>query len=73
LARAPTNFRIQQPSVEYARTVLSEGVAGSSMPPWKLQLTELERQQLVDYVRSLFPASKQGDEERRAVAERRNP
>jgi mono/diheme cytochrome c family protein len=53
--------------------VLSEGVAGSSMPPGHHQLTEPERQQLVDYVRSLFPASEQGDEEYRAAAERRNP
>jgi cytochrome c oxidase cbb3-type subunit I/II len=73
LARAPTDFHIQQPSVEYARTVLSVGVAGSSMPPWKHQLTQPDRQQLVDYVRSLFPASEQGDEEYRAAAERRNP
>jgi mono/diheme cytochrome c family protein len=73
LARAPTDFHIQQPSVEYARTVLSEGVAGSSMPPWKHQLTEQERQQLVDYVRSLFHASEQGEKEYRAAAARRNP
>jgi mono/diheme cytochrome c family protein len=73
LARAPTNFHSQQPSVDYARRVLSEGVAGSSMTPWRLQLTEPQRQQLVDYVRSLFRASEQGDEERRAAAERGNP
>jgi mono/diheme cytochrome c family protein len=73
LARAPTNFHIQQPSVEYARGVLSEGVAGSSMPPWKHQLTEPQRQQLVDYARSLFPASEQGGEEYRTAAGRRNP
>ena len=47
--------------------------AGSSMPPWKHQLTEPQRQQLVDYVRSLFPASEQGGAERRAAAERRSP
>jgi mono/diheme cytochrome c family protein len=47
-ALAPTNFHIQQPSVDYARLVLSEGVAGSSMPPWKHQLTEPRQLQLVD-------------------------
>ena len=73
LARAPTNFHIQQPSVDYARRVLNEGVAGSAMPPWKHQLTEPQRQQLVDYVRSLFQTSGQGAEERRAAAEGRNP
>jgi mono/diheme cytochrome c family protein len=73
LARAPTDFHIQQPSVDYARRVLSEGVAGSAMPPWKHQLTEPQRQQLVDYIRSLFPASEQGGEERQAAAARRNP
>ena len=72
LNRAPTNFHIQQPSIDYARRVLSEGVAGSAMPPWEHQLTEPQRQQLVDYVRSLFDVSGHLGDERRAAAERRS-
>jgi hypothetical protein len=44
-ARAPTNFRIQQPSVEYARTVLSEGVRDrrvASMPDATLRERPVE-------------------------------
>jgi mono/diheme cytochrome c family protein len=73
LNRAPTNFHMQQPSIDYARSVLSEGVAGSAMPPWKHQLTESQRQQLVDYVRSLFQGPEELADEDRAAAERRNP
>ena len=72
LNRAPTNFKIQQPSIDYARRVLIEGVAGSAMPPWEHQLTEAQRQQLVDYVRSLFDVSGHLGDERRAAAERRS-
>jgi cytochrome c oxidase cbb3-type subunit 2/cytochrome c oxidase cbb3-type subunit I/II len=72
LNRAPTNFHMQQPSIDYARRVLSEGVAGSAMPPWEHQLTEPQRQQLVDYVRSLFQASAHPGDERKAAAERRS-
>jgi mono/diheme cytochrome c family protein len=72
LNRAPTDFHLQQPSVEYARRVLSEGVAGSAMPPWQRQLTEPQRQQLVDYVRSLFQGAEDLGDGRRVAAERRN-
>ena len=72
LNREPTNFHGQQPSIDYARRVLSEGVAGSAMPPWEHQLTEPQRQQLVEYVRSLFQASEDLGDERRAAAERRS-
>jgi mono/diheme cytochrome c family protein len=72
LNRAPTNFHMQQPSIDCARSVLSEGVAGSAMPPWEHQLTESQRQQLVDYVRSLFQVSEHLGDEHRASAERRS-
>jgi cytochrome c oxidase cbb3-type subunit 2/cytochrome c oxidase cbb3-type subunit I/II len=72
LNREPTNFHGQQPSIDYARSVLSEGVAGSAMPPWEHQLTDSQRQQLVDYVRSLFQVSEDLGDEHRASAERRS-
>ena len=73
LARAPTDFHVQQPSGDYARRVLSEGVPGSAMPPWTHQLTAPQRQQLVDYVRSLFRASRPDGGELRTAAKERNP
>jgi cytochrome c oxidase cbb3-type subunit I/II len=72
LNRTPTNFHIQQPSIDYARRALSEGVAGSAMPPWEHQLTEPQRQQLVDYVRSLFQTPEFRGDEGLAAAERRS-
>jgi mono/diheme cytochrome c family protein len=42
------------------------------MPPWERQLTEPQRQQLVDYVRSLFQGAEDLGDGRRVAAERRN-
>jgi NAD(P)-dependent dehydrogenase (short-subunit alcohol dehydrogenase family) len=52
---------------------IGEATALLLMPPWTHQLTEPQRQQLVDYVRSLFPASEQDGEEYRTAAGRQNP
>lgn len=54
LARCPTNFIEEQPSTKDAMKALEEGVAGTAMPPWRLQLSEDERRQITAYVRSLY-------------------
>ncbi|CAN5266717.1 hypothetical protein BH10CYA1_BH10CYA1_36370 [soil metagenome] len=54
LARCPTNFTEEQPSTQDAMRVLENGVAGTAMPPWRLQLSEDERRQLTAYVRTLY-------------------
>ncbi len=54
LARCPTNFTEEQPSTADAMNVLENGVAGTSMPPWRYQLSQDERKQLTAYVRSLY-------------------
>ncbi len=54
LARCPTNFIEEQPSTQDAMKALENGVAGTAMPPWRLQLSEAERRQLTAYVRTLY-------------------
>lgn len=54
LARCPTNFIEEQPSTQDAMKALEDGVAGTAMPPWRLQLSEVERRQLTAYVRTLY-------------------
>ncbi len=54
LARCPTNFIEEQPSTADAMNALENGVAGTAMPPWRLQLSEDERRQLTAYVRTLY-------------------
>ncbi len=50
----PTNFFVDGPSQERAFSAISEGVPGTSMPPWKDQLTRDERETLATYVASLY-------------------
>jgi mono/diheme cytochrome c family protein len=52
--RPPANFRDVRPSRERALKVIAEGVPATSMQPWKSKLTEEQRGQLADYVRSFF-------------------
>ncbi|MCC6979435.1 MAG: cbb3-type cytochrome c oxidase subunit I [Candidatus Melainabacteria bacterium] len=54
LDRRPTNFKEVQPEPDDLLTVLEEGVPGTSMPPWKDQLTEQERDYLSRYVQTFF-------------------
>ncbi|MBX9688054.1 MAG: cbb3-type cytochrome c oxidase subunit I [Candidatus Obscuribacterales bacterium] len=54
LAPAPTNFKQVRPSKARALVVINDGIPGTSMPPWKDQLSLLERAQLADYVSSLY-------------------
>lgn len=54
LDRQPTNFKEVQPEPDDLLTVLEEGVPGTSMPPWKDQLTDAERDNLSRYVQSFY-------------------
>lgn len=54
LERPPTNFAELQPSFEDALDVLEVGVPGTSMPPWKEQISKEDRKKLARYVRSFF-------------------
>ncbi len=54
LERQPTNFKEVQPEPDDLLTVLEEGVPGTSMPPWKDQLSNEERDKLSRYVQSFF-------------------
>jgi mono/diheme cytochrome c family protein len=54
LARTPANFRTIQPGKEAAIKSISEGIPGSGMPAWKSKLTDVQRQALADYVRTMY-------------------
>jgi cbb3-type cytochrome c oxidase subunit I len=54
LAPAPTNFHLKKPTQERAWDVLENGVPGTAMPPWRIQLSPDQRRALVEFVRSLY-------------------
>lgn len=54
LNRPPSDFWLVQPNLAYAEKVIAEGVPGSSMPPWKHQLSEKQRKMLAVYVRTFY-------------------
>jgi cbb3-type cytochrome c oxidase subunit III len=54
LALCPTNFIEEQPSSDDMLRALEHGIAGTSMPPWKDQISLVDRQALTVYVRSLY-------------------
>lgn len=58
MAPRPTNFQQEQPSTVYALRVITEGVPGTSMPPWQDQLSNEQRQALAQYVCSLYQQEK---------------
>ncbi len=58
LERPPANFKEIQPEPDDLLTVLEVGVAGTSMPPWKDQLSEQERDYLSRYVQAFFVEDK---------------
>jgi cbb3-type cytochrome c oxidase subunit I len=51
---APTAFRRVRPGLKYAEQVLSDGVPGTAMTPWKDKLSEAERRLLARFARSLY-------------------
>lgn len=54
LDRPPANFKEIQPEPDDLLNVLEVGVPGTSMPPWKDQLTEQERDYLSRYVQAFY-------------------
>lgn len=58
LDRPPANFKEVQPEPDDLLTVLEVGVAGTSMPPWKDQLSEQERDYLSRYVQAFYVEDK---------------
>lgn len=54
LARTPANFHLRQPSSTQAARVIADGVPGTAMAAWKSKLTEPQRQQLAEYVRTFY-------------------
>src|SRR5260370_3026352 len=53
LAPNPTNFHEQRPAKVHALHVLREGVPGTAMPPWKLQMSVGQQEAVVAYLDSL--------------------
>jgi mono/diheme cytochrome c family protein len=54
LAPSPTNFHEQRPAKEHALQVLKEGVPGTAMPPWEVQMSDAQREAVVAYLDSLY-------------------
>ncbi|MCC7528995.1 MAG: cbb3-type cytochrome c oxidase subunit I [Candidatus Melainabacteria bacterium] len=54
LDRRPTNFKEVQPEPDDLLKAIEEGIPGTSMPPWKDQLSEQERDKLSRYVQAFF-------------------
>ncbi|HEX8521316.1 MAG TPA: c-type cytochrome [Tepidisphaeraceae bacterium] len=52
--RPPANFKVKQPTNHHAMMIISDGVAGSTMPQWKAKLSEAQRMQLAEYVRGFY-------------------
>ena len=52
--RPPASFRDARPSRERALHAIAEGVPATTMLSWKAKLSEEQRAELADYVRSLF-------------------
>jgi cytochrome c oxidase cbb3-type subunit I/II len=61
LAPAPTNFHLKKPTEERAWDVLENGVPGTTMPPWRNQLSADQRHALVEFVRSLYNPPQEND------------
>jgi mono/diheme cytochrome c family protein len=50
----PTKFRRVRPTQQYAEQVLTGGVPGTAMTPWKDKLSEADRRLLARYVRTFY-------------------
>jgi mono/diheme cytochrome c family protein len=54
LAPSPTNFHEQRPAKAHSLQILKEGVPGTAMPPWKLQMSVGQQEAVVAYLDSLY-------------------
>jgi cytochrome c oxidase cbb3-type subunit 2/cytochrome c oxidase cbb3-type subunit I/II len=59
LAPSPTNFHEERPAKAHSLQVLKEGVPGTAMPPWEVQMSDAQRGAVVAYVDSLYGPSLQ--------------
>jgi mono/diheme cytochrome c family protein len=51
---APASFRRVRPTQSYAVQVLTNGIPGTAMTPWREKLSEEDRYLLARYVRSFY-------------------
>jgi cbb3-type cytochrome c oxidase subunit II len=56
LAPSPTNFHEERPAKTHLLQVLKEGVPGTAMPPWEVQMSDAQREAVVAYIESLYEA-----------------
>jgi len=56
LAPSPTNFHEERPAKAHSIQVLKEGVPGTAMPPWEVQMSDAQREAVVAYIESLYEA-----------------
>jgi len=56
LAPSPTNFHEERPAKEHSLQVLKEGVPGTTMPPWEVQMSDAQREAVIAYIESLYEA-----------------
>src|SRR5207247_384149 len=59
VAPRPTNFHEERPTRARALQVLKEGIPGTAMPPWEVQLSDAQRETVVAYLDSLYEAPRQ--------------
>ena len=57
IAPGPTNFHEERPSKARALQVLKDGIPGTAMPSWEVQLSDVQREAVVAYLESLYQAS----------------
>jgi cytochrome c oxidase cbb3-type subunit 2/cytochrome c oxidase cbb3-type subunit I/II len=50
----PTNFHEERPAKAHSLQVLKEGVPGTAMPPWEVQMSDAQREAVVAYLDSLY-------------------
>ena len=56
---APTNFRMQRPSLAASLRAVRNGVEGTPMAPWTSQLSEAELSAVAYFVRGFFQGGNQ--------------
>jgi cytochrome c oxidase cbb3-type subunit I/II len=57
IAPGPTNFHEERPSKARSLQVLKDGIPGTAMPSWEVQLSDVQREAVVAYLESLYRAS----------------
>jgi cytochrome c oxidase cbb3-type subunit I/II len=63
LAPQPTNFHLKKPNPEKVLEVLANGLPGTAMPPWNIQLSVDQRNALAEFLPSLYDAPRESSKE----------